>query len=444
MLSIWDPNHVIKRLNYFFMSPYEMINCTIGIIPGAMNIGHKLSNGSYDGSIGILQREAANATALAYVLGSTDDEPVIVGPVMSSTEMSILSVDRDPGQFVQGPEGWLDNFSPIVYTYHAICLSVFCYIFVIFSSLSKFMRRKKLINQKFINYSRRINFNRDYVKIFSNCTLALIYAVKFDTLYSTTKCLIFFYTIAISVAINGYFLGLTSTDMIAIRPLPSVETLSDLLYNEYFMDTNVSAPGGLWHEQVLRGAIASSPEGQLWRRVSDLLPIQFAKSAQMAGKFMNRRDEIFNQKSVLVVDKIAMDIVVSITCQGVGVEKGRKMRVSKDTFGEKLMVFSVSKQSDKVLINWINYRQSRLLQSGLMDQWTRSAGFDIKIDPNFKFTSIVTCLTGNNGHDEQTAPEAIEVTYLAPWFRSMFILQLISGFILILEMFLSQIIQLLL
>lgn len=67
--------------------------------------------------------------------------------------------------------------------------------------------------------------------------------------------------------IFGYFLNLVSVDMVAIQPIDTIDTLSDLLNHERFKSCDILTVGGIWHEEALKSARINSPENQLWKRI---------------------------------------------------------------------------------------------------------------------------------------------------------------------------------
>ena len=260
-----------------------MVNCSIGYFTGQWYIGKKLSNGSYDGMLGMMVNEKANATALAYVLGSTDDEPVIIGPVWTSTEMSILSAKHAPKWRKLGPEGWFMNFKHIVYEYILISILIFIFFYLIITHVcEKFNRERRIF--KIIMSGIKINYKTKSGKIrrhkirmkklmkYFIVTLWKCLTSFFRTEYFAApsleqKFLVTFFCFAIFFSIDGLFLNLTSTDMIAIQPVPIIDNLDDLLYSDHFKHMNVGIPGGLWQESILEGSPKDSVEGKLWKRV---------------------------------------------------------------------------------------------------------------------------------------------------------------------------------
>ena len=153
---------------------------------------------------------------------------------------------------------------------------------------------------------------------------------------------------------------------------------------------------------------------------------------------MNRAmDKLFRYEAVLAVDRTIINACKSIICQLHGLEKGSNTHISRgDTFAEKLITFSISKSSDKMLIKWFNYRQSLLLQSGLTRQWISLIAYNFKVDPSVTFELITDCLEPERGR--QNIPDPIKIDFIISTIMLMIILLIISGLILFVEIMLRR------
>ena len=69
---------------------------------------------------------------------------------------------------------------------------------------------------------------------------------SFDTPTLAMKILSTFFSIGIFFLIVGYFLSLTSTDMVASKQLPFIDSVPRLLEDPEFEDVKVIFPAGLW------------------------------------------------------------------------------------------------------------------------------------------------------------------------------------------------------
>ena len=406
---MWDKDDLLQKMLYMVASPYEMINCSKSYITGQWKIGSKQSDGSYDGMIGMMVRGEANSTALAYVLGATDDEPVIVGPVWTTTEMSILSGKATPGEEIHGAEGWLNNFESQVYMYLIITLFMFAMNYVFTAHACSIFKRwrhilKVIANGGKIKELSKSTKNRRQkmliMKLFKmalvafwKCTTALFRSETFEAPSVGHKFLVLLFSFGIFFLIQGYFLSLTSTDMIAVQPVPVIDTLNDFLTRSHFSHMNAALPDSLWQRAVIEGSRKESPEGKLWKRVDYHIPIQVNDIEQLFAGLNPLVDHLLNQKKVLVVDKTIINLCKSVICQMKGYEIGSSLHIARgETFAEKLLTFSISKTSDERLIKWVNYRQSLLLQSGLTNKFCSSLAYGLRMSDSFTIGMLTECL----------------------------------------------------
>lgn len=407
-------------------SPYQMINCSISYITDQWKIGSKQCNGSYDGMIGMMVRGEANSTALAYVLGATDDEPVIVGPVWTTTEMSILSAKDTPSEVIHGAEGWFNNFESQVYMYLIITLFMFAMNYVFTTHAHSIFKRWRHIFKIFTNGGKIKKLSKStknrrqkmlIMKLFKmalttfwKCTTALFRGETFEAPSVGHKFLVLLFSFGIFFLIQGYFLSLTSTDMIAVQPVPIIDTLNDFLTRSHFSHMNASLPDSLWQRAVIEGSRKESPEGELWKRVDYHIPIQMNDFEQLSKNLYPVADNLLNQKKVLVVDKTIIDLCKSVICQVKGYGIGSRLHIARgETFAEKLLTFSISKTSDEGLIKWVNYRQSLLLQSGLTNKFSSSLAYGLRMSDSFTIGMFTECLTPTT-HD-QSVPVAIKMEF---------------------------------
>lgn len=76
-----------------------------------------------------------NTTCFGQILGALFSEPVIYEPVVTSTEMSILSFKNDLGIILLGMKSWFDNFDQNVCS---------CLITIFLLTISAMDKNKKI------------------------------------------------------------------------------------------------------------------------------------------------------------------------------------------------------------------------------------------------------------------------------------------------------------
>lgn len=453
-MTMFDKGGLTEKQVYFIQSPYEMVNCTIKHFSGQWNIGKKLSSGSYDGMIGMMVRGEANSTALAYVIGSTEDEPVSIGPVWTTTEMSLLSGTPKANVAMFGAEGWLKNFKVIVYQYLVLAMFIFIITYVMLSKYYQVMRRIERILNRIIILGvikrkskadkmkcKRMNIKKiiiSTIDIAYKSLTSLIQPQSYQVQAIQHNYIVFSFVTGIFFLMSGYFLNLTSTDMIAIQPVPIIDSLDDLLTNEHFSHVDVGITDGLWQVSILESSIPNSLEGRLWKRVKYKIPIQFDNMATLSDGWMPMVDKMYGMKVALAVDKIIIEAMKAGICQLNDTEHGSTLHIARgNTFAEKLLTFAISKTSSGALVRWINYRQQLLLQSGLTGHFSESIIYDLKMDPGVTLTSIINCLKHEKNDHE--VPKSTDILFLYSTFITVLLLFIIGFFILLFEKLISMV-----
>ena len=208
-------------------------------------------------------------------------------------------------------------------------------------------------------------------RIIMDSLIALINQQTFISGNFSANILIVFYLIAMFNLIFGYFLNLVSVDVVAIQPVDTIDTLSDLLDHERFKNFDVFTIGGVWHEEALKSARINSPENQLWKRIpnenyiyTNYIPTNLGP--EIIDHILSHLNDVVNGSAVTVVDRQAIPVLRAELCHLCPYLDYHRHHMSKDWFGERLLVPMISTGSDEKLISWIRYKYRQIFQSSLL------------------------------------------------------------------------------
>lgn len=264
--------------------------------------------------------------------------------------------------------------------------------------------------------------------------IALINQQTFISRNFSTKILVVLYVIGIFNLIFGYFLNLVSVDLVATQPIDTIDTLSDLLNHERFKHFDVLTVGGVWHEEVLKSARINSPENQLWKRIPNENFIPAILGQEFISHALSYHDDVVNGPTVVVLDRQFIPGFRSVLCCFSPYLDYHRHHVSKDWFGERLLVPMISTRSDEKFISWIKYKYRQIFQSSLLQSLVQRS-YIVITNTNESPLRSMRCAEGWN-EEEKTPPQAFKFLFFLPLFFLCLCIMMISVIILILEIFL--------
>lgn len=128
----------------------------------------------------------------------------------------------------------------------------------------------------------------------------------------------------------------------------------------------------------------------------------------------------------------------TLGCQVLGPE-AKNIHITSDTFGEKLLVYVVSKLSDKELSDWINYCCLKLFESGRIPDIHvfRRRTTEFKINPDISTTDVIRCV--ENDRNDPIPPDPMEISFISAAITLCLRMISVSAVILLIEIFYSKI-----
>lgn len=373
----------------------------------------------------IIPNQEINATGFGIVLGSTEDEPVQLGSVFWSTELSIFSTIGEPTKQRIGLESWIDCFDSITYLYIFLSVVLFTLCFMFFLSYYEYETlRNKLTRRKRRRRQQERVATKSMRLVIRKSMTGFPY-ILWDFFHAfigkhvirsppspPTKCLSVFFAVAIFNLVNGFFLNLVSVDMVAVFPPKSIDSLTNLMDDSEFQDRRILTAGGLWHEEVMKGSEKGSLENRLYERIKS------------EGRFFSNvlRPDIINEmigyalpftegNDVIVIDRQLTPVIKSAVCQVVPHIRDR-FHMSKDWFGERLLATIVSKTSDPSLLEWVRYKYRKVFESFLTQNLIGKLAYKLRLGQDVNFFKILHCIDGIQ--DAKDLPASFDINFFTP------------------------------
>lgn len=334
-----------------------------------------------------------------------------------------------------GLESWGKIFDQYTYAYLFLCVMLFSLWYVISLTINQFI--SDCIKSDRVKWNRTIK--RGFItfpQIVWNSILALIdeQQIPIPNNFSS-KILLSAYLVAIFNLILGFFCNCISVDMVAIQPVPTINSLQQLIYD--FKDLRIVTAGGLWQE----GALRTSQSGSLERRLADrILPenyIPMFLDISLAAMIADHALPTLSGEEVVVIDRQLIPIGVSFICQAAKHVDTSRIHISHDWFGERLLVPMFSQSSDEKLIKWSRYKSRQLLESFIFQNLVRSLYQRITIDQSASLFEKIICIEGRGKGQENDSPDPFQLIFFLPLIKLYFKIIILSLIILICEILLS-------
>ena len=209
--------------------------------------------------------------------------------------------------------------------------------------------------------------------------MTLINGASFTPSNTAQKLVVTFYFAGIFNLVFGYFLNLISVDMVAVQPVDTIDTLSDLLDNEKFRKLQVHTVGGLWHEMALKSAPVGSDEKRLYQRIPEqnYIPAEF--DPEVMKDNLGILNKLVEGKSVFIFDRQGLPTIKSFMYQLTDGGHNGRLHTSKDWFGERLLVSMMSKSSRSEFVEWSRYKLRQIFESNLINHILDTASYEVEI-----------------------------------------------------------------
>ena len=271
--------------------------------------------------------------------------------------------------------------------------------------------------------------NYPYVAFASMATILEQYVFRSDT--RPTKILSTSFILSMFLLISGYFLNLISVDMVAIQSPVTLDTLHELANEDMFKEVKIIAPGGVWHEESLRGSIPNSSENKVWERITkEGKLIDCSPKPGLIDELSKYVFPFLEGKFVGVTDNQIVSAIKAGVCQFV--KNPDRFHISRDWFGERLLVPIVSKSSDARLLHWVRIKYRQLFQSYLVQNRVQGISYQIKVSDEDSRYKVLICLSGEKTTD-QNIPDSFGIHFFFPVLKICSIILSLSFISLIVE-----------
>ena len=231
----------------------KRFNCSWLLTPYT-ETGYPLPNGTYNGAIGILQRNEAD---LGSLIGRPDGlpfEPVLIGPMIKEADVVIVTNRRYGEKITREILQFVDDFNPIVYKYIFMVIMIVCifYTMITYGPDSWIKRLKE---------DPRVAIKLFLEHVWESFNLVLDQE-NFRSETNVARILVLFFAIFIFVFIYGIFLNQIGADLVAKTKGDNVDGIDYFLNNITHMKPCVAKK--LYLLNVLKASPKTSKLGQLW------------------------------------------------------------------------------------------------------------------------------------------------------------------------------------
>jgi hypothetical protein len=371
VLMCWDFKNTEKvpKKMLFITESIHRFNCTTVDSPDKeiYDVGHPSSNGSYDGVLGVIQRQEADVAPILVRPDGLPFEPGFIGPVAMEADVVIISRKKYGEQVTREILAFLRDFDQNVYLYFMIVIVYFCVIYTTFSQIhySQSPDAEK-------NVAIEIQIAKDFFDNIGNSRNMLMGQENFSPKSDIQRILVLFFAIALLFSVQGIFLNKLGADLVAKTSPYNIDSIDYFVKNITHMKPIVIKK--LYLLQVLKNSQKTEKLGKLWtlmEREEDetILDVDYRGYDQIDIPTQQTRlfkilQEIEDSKKALFLPRQMTELALAVGCT-IKPDNVSRLHLGKESFAKGILTSIVSHGIDPRLRNIWDYFLRTVTETGL-------------------------------------------------------------------------------
>ena len=327
---------------------YQKMNCSF-IEADFSSVG-VYSNGSYDGLVGMIQRDEMDTIAFMYRSDFFDVVPgFMLSAGMPADVVIVMKKNASTVETLGLISLWSSSFDTITISY--VLISIFMLITVLsFASGPTFSVATLLRNMS-------SNLRRSLFAIFDQ--------ENFEAENESSRVAVLFFNLFLLFGIHGLMLGCLGADLVSVVDHPIYESLDEFSNTSHVQPTVMS---NLWLMPVLE---KTRPESDLWPLKlavdadpdHNVMKVSLQNKEKSMATLMKLTGDIASGKRALIVPKYVMISSHEILCTLLP-ERAKDFVSSKSSFGHGLLVSLMSYKINPALRTFMEYQQMTNIETG--------------------------------------------------------------------------------
>jgi hypothetical protein len=366
----------------------ETTNCTTdyGDVDD-MNVkaGSMAPNGSYDGFIGMIQRNDYDMVIFGARLDLLQNDPAIIGPVIGPADTVIGVGTYNDSQVKIGVLETMNNFDNETIGFILISFYVVCIVLLIIEfSLRGCTRRRQsplLLIKEIFDYIFETTW-----KLMAN----FLGYESFDSPFVSARLLMItamFFNILLS---SGFFKNLVKSDMTSVRPAKQINSMEDLLTDEF------KSIQPVYIKQLYMAELLKLSKTDTFNRLRNRIALNKSfseldmnfdrKSGETFGILIKYTDLIAKHQAAILLPGLGIEIMHKFLCSFFP-EKLGELRLARNRFAGGLFVHLFSKKIDPRIRKFLHYQMITVAEMAIypgLEKFTVSQDFyyaDPSVDP---------------------------------------------------------------
>lgn len=369
----------LRNLVLDYYRPPKFTNCTTdygNVGQNMVKTSRILPNGSYDGFIGMIQRNEYDMVIFGMRLDLLRNDPGIIGPAIGPAD-AIIGVGKYHDDVIKANIfAMMDNFDHETIAFIFISFYIFCFVLFFVESV--------LENPEHL-FTRRLSV----IKLFKNvlntfCKLMANFLgyESFDSWSVTARLLMItalFFNILIS---SGFFKNLVKSDMSVVRPAKQINSIEELLRDKEFKNVQP-----IYVKQLYMPELLASSEEKIFQELRNKIAMNKSFS-ELDFDFEN--DPFQTMKMLFAYTKHIEDHEAAILLPGLGIEVMHKflcsfhpeklvnVTLAKKRFAEGIFVHLFSKKINPRIRKFLHYQLETITEMAIypgLEHYTRSQDF---------------------------------------------------------------------
>lgn len=448
-LNLQKPKNAIERgMDNLFKYALREINCTYVYSPATIRIIDRPDeNGTYNGVIGMIQRNEYDLALFPLRTDLIFGDPVKLGPAIASGDSLIITGTSNDTADALSIESFVSSFSGEVYLYYLISMHIVLVIIVGTIYVLQPYLKKGTFHHKMGKNNRNVSlFFIRYFYTLRKLVMCLLGSESLEPVTSAIRVLGISILFTNYFLIEGFFKNLIKAESLSVRPAQLINSLEDLVNNTNFKSVLPIFLHQLYLSTLLEDEKFNLPIYQLLRkRISQhsSILLDFSKPLVAVDQVKKAIDDVIDNHAALIIP-VSLDkdhMFDKFFCPSDPAKSLRIRIANKPILSGCTLNMFYSKQVDSRIQNLANYKYTSFMEFGSLYAFSKLVQTSTSVLEGMPFSGEharcslgITKLKVKERKREQIVRfEQINFTFLSPLMRFMLFVYIIIFSIFIVE-----------
>lgn len=270
------------------------INCSLEFVPFD-DLGVPDDNGTYNGGIGIIQRQEADVHGFLVRPDSLPFEPGIIGPVILEGDATIVSRKNLSKPIAREIVSFVEDFDEVTYAYAFLVILLFCITYTAMEFII------------YTDHEMSIDTLHLFLDTLNDCLSSALDQMSMSPSKISLRILAASFGLFIYVLIYGYVSNEIGSNLVINKTPPTIDSLDYFLKNDSW--TRPVVVRTMYLPTLFRSSHPESKFGQMWKVIAShpkesLWDINLRiEGSEIITRFIKLVSEINDSSKALIAER---------------------------------------------------------------------------------------------------------------------------------------------